>query len=67
MMYHTAPVDRTMLSRSDGPVCMHAVGDPAGEVVLEERPALAHDVPMVLPAHEVAQPRDERLFVIKRL
>ena len=37
-----------------------AGGDAAGEIVLEERPALPHDMPMVLPAHQVGQARHER-------
>jgi hypothetical protein len=34
---------------------LHLVGDAAGEVVLEERPALPHHVPVVLPADQVAE------------
>ena len=35
----------------------HAVGDAAGEVVLEERPALPHHVPVALPADEARHAR----------
>jgi len=38
----------TTLSRSDGPVCMTRLAMAAGEVVLEEGPALAHHVPVAL-------------------
>ncbi len=39
----------------------HAIGDAAGEIVLEERPALAHHVPMRLPADEAGERRRQRL------
>ena len=38
-----------------------AAGDPAGEVVLEERQALARDVAVGLPAHQRGERRDDRL------
>ena len=39
----------------------HAVGDAAGEIVLEEAPALAHDMPVTLPAHHVGEAGIDRL------
>ena len=39
----------------------HAVGDAAGEIVLEERPGLAHHVPVVLPADAVRHVGGDRL------
>ena len=38
-----------------------AVGDAAGEIVLEERPALAHDMPVRLPADQARERRRDRL------
>jgi hypothetical protein len=38
-----------------------AGGNAAGKIVLEECPALPHDMPMALPAHEVGQSRDQDL------
>ena len=39
----------------------HAVGDAAGEIVLEERPALPDHVPVALPADERGRARYERV------
>jgi hypothetical protein len=39
----------------------HAVGDAPGEVVLEERPALPHHVPVALPADEARRPGYQRV------
>ena len=39
----------------------HPVGDAAGEIVLKIGPALAHDVPMALPARQVGEAGDQRL------
>ncbi len=39
----------------------HAVGDAAGEIVLEERPALPHHVPVRLPADQAGERRRNRL------
>ncbi len=60
-MNQTAVSSATRLSRNAGPVCMHAVGDAAGEVVLEERPGLPHHVPVVLPADAVGDVGGDRL------
>ena len=38
-----------------------AIGDAAGEVVLEKAPALTHHVPVILPAHEIGEARIDRL------
>ncbi len=40
----------------------HAVGNAAGEIVLKERPALAHHVPMRLPANEAGERRGDGLI-----
>jgi hypothetical protein len=40
----------------------HPVGDAAGEIVLEECPALPHHVPMALPANQVANLGGDRLI-----
>ena len=40
----------------------HLVGDAAGEIVLEERPALAHHMPVVLPADHVGDVGRDRLI-----
>ena len=54
-------ISATMVSRIAGPGLHHAVGDAAGEVVLEERPGLAHHVPVVLPADAVRDVGGDRL------
>jgi hypothetical protein len=51
----------TTLSRSALRGLHHAVGDAAGEVVLEERPALAHHVPVALPADQAGDAGDHRV------
>ena len=64
-------IDQNVPDRGDGrgqrrahrrPGLHHAVGNPAGEVVLKERPALAHHVPMRLPANEAGERRGDRLI-----
>ena len=40
----------------------HAVGNAAGEIVLKERPALAHHVPMRLPADHAGERRGDGLI-----
>ena len=39
-----------------------AVGDASGKIVLKERPALPDDVPMILPADEIAEARIDCLI-----
>ena len=51
--------DSTTLSRKRRPGLHDAGRDASGEIVLKKRPALPHDMPMVLPAHEVGQARHE--------
>ena len=60
-MYQTPVIERDhgLADRRSG--LHHAVGDAAGEVVLEERPRLAHHVPVALPAHQVADIGGDRL------
>ena len=63
-------VDRDVPDRGDGrgqrrahrrAGLHHAVGNAAGEIVLKERPALAHDVPVRLPADQAGERRRDRL------
>ncbi len=51
--------DQRLADRRSG--LHHAVGDAACEIVLEERPRLAHHVPVVLPADAVRHVRRDRL------
>jgi len=51
--------DQALADRRPG--LHHPVGDAAGEIVLEERPALAHHVPMALPADQVRHIGGDRL------
>ena len=51
-MYQMARMLAITLSRSALRGLHHAVGDAPGEVVLEERPALPHHVPVALPADQ---------------
>ena len=50
-----------------GPGLHDPGGNPAGEIVLEKSPALADHMPMVLPAHQVCQPGDQRLVADQML
>ena len=40
----------------------HAIGDAAGKVVLEERPALADHVPVILPTNKIREAGVDRLI-----
>ena len=42
-------------------------GDAPGKIVLEEHPALAHHMPVVLPAHHIGEAWDQRLVGDERL
>jgi hypothetical protein len=60
-MYQMPRIEETTDSRSALLVCMTRFAMRPGEVVLEERPALAHDVPVALPAHEAGHARHHRV------
>ena len=63
-------IDQNVPDRGDGrgqgrahrrPGLHHPIGNAAGEIVLKERPALPHHVPVRLPANEAGERRGDRL------